>query len=205
MDKFDNAYWSEMHEVPKDSIITMDGTNTESKTGIINFYTEGIKPERLNFFLGKIFEFLFENGIHYGHINQNESKMFKVPVIRIPILNSLTPKNRPPQLNMANDNAAFIFKTILKYDIDMWTHDGFDPQELKKRIEYFQGETQFNTGEHAGKPFVKIDFNELKDMNLSGEPTRSTYDEYDIRQKLNTLKQICDWAINNNSNKIYLA
>ena len=60
------------------------------------------------------------------------------------------------KINMANNNAHFIFNKILGYNRDLWDNNSFNPIELKKRIEYYEGETKLPEGDYAGQGAIQI-------------------------------------------------
>lgn len=234
MDKDDKDYFSEFNvSVPTSDIITIDGNSDAfDTTGVINFYTSGINPSRVSAIINKILEFLTQSNIKVGKLKEEKSGLFDSQVVRIPVLNN--PKgqeelarDKPPEINMANNNAFFIFNTILKYDRDLWDDGSFDANELLKRITYFEGEEKLQEGQYAGQSAIitkmpSIDKQEqgqdqdqdndqwkkegpsFEDM-LNGKNAISNYDEATIRSKLEGLKKVCEWAIKNGYQELYVA
>lgn len=214
MDKLDNNYFTEFTtSVPGDMVVTADGLNVGDKTGVINFYTEAIQKHKIPVFVGKIVDFLSSNGVKVGKISYEKSGMFNSDVVRIPVLDN--PKaeqiqDKPPEINMANDNAFFIFNNILKYNRDLWKDNLFDIRELKKRVEYYEGEKVLEEGELANEPIKAIRPESLHEFfsdydSLSGSKARSRYDQNDVRDALRRIRELCDWAISKGYKNIYLS
>ena len=208
MDKNDQNYASEFCiSPPIQDILTMDGFNVDSPTGTINFYIEGIQPTKLQPFINNIINFLKDNNVKVGNIKEEQSRMFKSKVIRIPILSN--PKaekieDRAPEVNMSNNNAFFIFNTILGYKRDLWDDGAFDPKELKTRIEYYEGETHLQEGNYAGQPYIEVSPQDaLNEDMLSGKNAISNYDENKVRTQLNLIKEVCNWAITHGYKQLY--
>lgn len=118
----------------------------------------------------------------------------------------------PPEVNMANDNAFYIFNTILQYDKDLWEGVSLNAVELKKRCQYFLGETEFKKSNpdkiDIAREKVKDafngrggDLNERADL-LSGKHALSTYQDDKVRSQLDRIIKLCDWAIKNGYNQL---
>lgn len=208
MDKFDKNYHTEFRKVPEYDTITIDGFKTDASSGVLNFYIEGINPASLDKYIGIILEYLKSKRIKVGQLKKNQSQMWDVPVVRIPIeISKDQMEMRPPEINMSNNNAFFIFNNVLKVNKNLWEEGNFSAKDLKRRIEYFEGETRLPEGEYAGQPYIKMDFNEAfgDPSALSGEKAMSNYDEEKVRAVLGRMKEFCDWAITNGYDDIYLA
>lgn len=228
MDNEDKGYFREFNvSVPSSYTITIDGSSDAfDTTGIINFYTSGINPSKVQPTITKILEFLSQNNIKVGTVKEEKSKMFDSQVIRIPILSN--PKgeeelkrDKPPEIQMANNNAFFIFNTILKYNRDLWEDSHFDANELLQRIKYFEGEEKLQEGQYAGQSAIitKMPSNQEQEADidqwkkeepsfgdmLSGKNAISNYDEQTVRSKLDGLKKVCEWAIKNGYKELYVA
>lgn len=211
MDKRDKAYFSEFHTVPSSDTITIDGFDVDSPTGTINFYIDGIRPYRVESITEEIKKYLSQNNIKFGNFVTNQSNMYDVPVIRIPITENKTGESsrvadRPPEINMANNNGFFIFNTILKFDRDLWEDGVFDANDLKRRIEYFEGESKLEEGQYAGQGAIVGSPSEVfNEEFLSGKNALSTYDETKVRDVLTNIKTLCEWAINHGYKEVYIA
>ena len=207
MDANDRAYFSEFNNVPKSDTITIDGYDVDSPTGTINFYIEGIKPERVDIYLQKISMYFDTNGIKYGEFRREQSRMYDVPVIRIPIIGNQVGKDalkddRPPEINLSNNNAIFIFRDVLGFDNDSWENNLLNAQDLKNRIEYFEGETNLPEGSHAGQGAINMSLEEALGSLQTG---MSSYDETKVREVLGRIKAFCDWVMKHGYNEIYIA
>lgn len=211
LDNYDKAYFAEHHQVPSSDTITIDGFDVDALVGTINFYIEGIPSQKVQDILNNIRQYLETNGVRLGKFVQNTSRMYKVPVVRIPILENkkgeqAMNEDKPPELNMANGNAFFIFNTVLKYDKDLWDDGSFDPNEVIRRINYFEGETALPEGSHAGQGAIQISFEDLQNADfIGGRSGQSTYTESDVRYRLNQIKQFCQWAVDHGYSEIYVA
>lgn len=197
MSKDDYAYYSEYHVVPQYDTITIDGFDSGKKSGIINFYVEGIRNERVNFFTSSIKMFLKSRNIDFGDFKNDVSNMYNVPVIRIPVSFNHSGVESTPSLNMSNNNAFFIFNKVLGMNIDLWDVDSLNPIDLKNRIEYFEGEHNLPEGD-LKDPLIEEGLDILEDRDfLSGKSALSNYDENKVREQLSKIKSICEWAIKN--------
>ena len=102
-------------------------------------------------------------------------------------------KNEPPKLNMANGNAVQIFEGILNFPRDEW---GFsmDAWQLLSRIDKIIDPQleEFTTedSEEVGEQGAKV-YHQGKDI---------TYFKYRLEQ----IREIAQWAINNGYQKIYV-
>ncbi len=210
--KYDHAYYLEMHTVPPSETITIDGFDVDATSGTINFYVEGIKDEQRSYYLNKIKWFLKSENIKYGELKLEQSRMYDVPVVRIPISinqNEHEASDKLPQLNISNNNAFFIFNKVLKFDVDLWEEYEFNAKDMKRRIEYFEGEEQLPEGPMSGNEMMSMDDlfsgdQKSQDM-LSGRAAMSNYDEQKVREVLSRIKAFCEWAIENGYDTIYVA
>ena len=95
-------------------ILAADGDGYFEPTGVMNFYTAGWPPRLLKETISKILERLDLLGIQVGKLTHEQSKTYKSPVIRFPILsNQNVGADKPPELNMANRNFVVLFHNIL--------------------------------------------------------------------------------------------
>ena len=165
---------------------------------IIHIFKENIYKEYLN-----------ENNIIYGDFVKDKSNLYGIDVIRIPIIkNNNSKKDFPPEINLSNNNAFFIFRDVLKIDMDLWEDGVFNARDLIRRIKYFEGETSLPEGDYAGQNAIVLnpEDNSLEDADfLSGRKAISNYDEAKVRLVLDRIKEFCNWAINNDYETIYLA
>jgi hypothetical protein len=215
-DQLSANYFREFPSVPSNMVITPDGDSFDKVTGTINFYVGGIIPNKVRPILNWLVDDLMGSGMKIGEVSQERSKLFDGPVIRIPVIEN--PKgsgagreDRPPELNMANGNAFFIFNKVLGYDRDLWESGTFDVGELKRRIGYYKGEERLpEGGEVVGAPLVLKTKEEMADFfgnvdDLTGRSGKSSYREEEVRGRLGEIEAICDWAIGHGYKEIYLA
>jgi len=204
MDKNEINFWHEYHVVPGMDTITIDGTDPDPATGTINFYVEGIKPDILQRILDNISDFLKQNGAKVGQMVREQSNMYNVPVIRIPIEENKKAdvEDKPPYVQMSNGNAFFIFKTVLGFQQDLWQDGGFDAKQLRDRINYYEGETKLPEGSAQN---INIDPQSLGDEEfLSGRSAASSYNETMVRERLAQIKELCDWALSHGYTKLFI-
>ena len=209
MTKQDLNYWQEFHEMSGNDMLTIDGFDVDSPTGIINFYLDGSIPEeRIPYFLDKVREYLDNAGIKYGEFRREQSGAYAFKVIRIPILinphGEIGLQEEPPEITLANNNAYFIFRDVLGIKEDLWGLE-ISADDLKRRIEYFEGEERLPEGSDAGKS-SNISFDDLMNEEfMSGRAGRSRYTEPKIRSLLDKIKYLCDWTISRGYKTIYLS
>jgi len=205
-------------------VVTIDGLDVDSTSGIINFYTAGLNPTRVEEFLDSILSSLKQAGAeNIGELKREKSKMFKSDVIRIPV-GSITKKEvvKPPELNMANANATHIFQGILKYQFGEGSLVNIDANDLIKRIDYYLGEKQLPETPNRGLEQKLVPWKEgddeyqkintlmgpMKEFNPVDQAAPSLtiyhggYDDPQVRQRLQEIKRIAQWALKNGYQKI---
>jgi len=206
-------------------IVTPDGLEIDSTSGVINFYTAGLTPVRIEEFLDSILSSLKQAGAeNIGEVKREKSKAFKSDVIRIPV-GSITKKEviKPPELNMANDNALHIFQGVLKYQFGEGFLGDIDVNDLIKRIDYYLGEKQLPETPNRGLeqkliPWQEGEDDEYQKVNTimgpmkkfdpanEGAPSLTMYhggyDDPQVRQRLQQIKNIAQWALKNGYPKI---
>jgi hypothetical protein len=80
----------------------------------------------------------------------------------------------------------------------------FNVNELKKRIEYFEGEKTLPEGEFAGQGAIMLNPSDLQDASfVSGKGGMSTYDQEKVRSQLSRIKELCNWAIQHGFTEVY--
>jgi len=209
MPEWEKNRWAEFHQMSGMDMITIDGFETDTPTGTINFYLDGsIQEDRLPYYLNKIREYLDSVNIKYDEFRREKSNMYDFDVIRIPITDNphgeIGRQEEPPEINMANNNAYFIFRDVLGIKDDLWGLE-IPAVDLKRRIEYFESEDHLPEGSEVGQD-SSISFNDLSDENfMSGRAGRSRYNEGKVRNMLDHIKNLCDWAISRGYKTIYLA
>lgn len=190
-------------------------------TGVINFYTSGFTSQTLVQILKNLFSEFRKLGIKWGKIKQDKSKMYKDQnVIRIPIIQWKTKQYQgPPELNMSNRNAHHIFKEVLQYE----KYDNgisLDASELKKRILTLEHDLGWIKGHEIPNSITKTEPSEPgeewkndeesddenphdKIVNQIGSQMGGAImynmglSEENIKERLDAILNICDWAIKN--------
>lgn len=201
--------------------ITPDGDYHDKKEGIMNLYLNGAKPEHVQKIIAAAIQELNRQiGVKASFIRSDDIKNGVPRVARIKVsTESVGSDKMPPEINMANDNAFFIFQRILGYQQNLWEDGEFDATELKTRIEYFLGENSFDKNDpkaieqHRNKvndgfrgkipediTGKQDDFGDF----LSGKLGMSSYDDDMIRHRLQELLNICKWALDHGYKTIYL-
>lgn len=213
-DNLSRNYFREFPSVSADMVITPDGDDYSKVVGIINFYIGGIIPSKVKPILYMIIGYLESNEVKVGKVVEEKSNMYEGNVIRIPVIeNSKGVKglgsDSPPDINMSNGNAFFIFNKVLGYNRDLWDDGVFGVSELKRRIGYYRGEDRLPEGGENQEAKL-MDSEGLEEFlgnvdDLSGRSGKSSYSEEDIRRRLGEIEGVCDWAIMNGYGEIYLA
>jgi hypothetical protein len=177
-------------------MITPDGdyySNTKNQT--LNFYTTGWESILPNLIAG-IKYFLDEMKVKYGPFRNEKSGMFGGNVVRIPILQFATTKNSPPMINLSNTNARLIFGELLGFPGNESGFSNISPADLYRKIEMLEKE-QIDI--HARDTYTQQNKNNkgpvIHHMGLSSE---------DIAQRLEPIKAIAKWALENHFDSIYV-
>ncbi len=172
--------------------LTIDGLDVDAQQGRLNYYVKGIGIEHLEGIQKALKMHLDEMGVKYGPFHMDKSEMFKgEPVIRIPILQiSKQEETGPPELNMANENALLIFRNVLGYP-DFQVGHTFDARDLLNRIRSLGP--------------IDIEGSARPAMAGQGGNVQSYRGEYStdmIKDRLNRLEQIAQWAIDNDYDEL---
>lgn len=161
--------------------------------GILNVYLKGIPTEYHQKIKDAAVYFLQDANVDHGGVITNTSNAYGGDTIRITINKMPQSKNRPPEINMSNGNADHIFSKVLNLD-------------------------QYNVGYGyvipARELLIKIDnYNdELADIDArlptthtgSGGASMISFglDGNQIKQRLEKIRSIASWAIENNYDEI---
>jgi len=174
---------------PVEYPISPDGSYYESGNLVLNFYTTGWSKESIDKIVKGIKYYLDQLVIKYAPPKQPEkSGKYKGKVIRIPILSMRKTKGAPPQLNMANDNAVLIIKDLLGLSLD-----GFSPRDLLIKIDNLDDDL---IDIHKRDPYMTRGKSTVYWGGLSKD---------DIWKRIEILKQIAKWSIENGYEELYLA
>jgi len=173
-------------------VIAADGDGHLNNSGIINVYLNSIPPELRGKLKEAVLYFLKDAGVEHGIPYVNKSNLYEdVETLRVPIKSMPQPKNNPPELNMANDNAYYIFNTLLGIPFE---YIGLEvsARELLMKINMYNSELADMDARLAtagardgGLNFVSF--------GLSGDQ---------IRDRLEKISAIAKWAIDNNYDTI---
>jgi hypothetical protein len=167
--------------------VTMDGDqDTDATEGVINFYQQNISFEDaqrcvkfLSYYIGEEAELLNRPYVEKSGLMDGDVWRFKV---RIP------KRDSPPRLHFSNANAMRIIKDVLGYPDNDYSYS-FDPRELLMKIEQIEDNDfviQKNTREDEQE-------GNMYSFGLSKDR---------IKEILNALKELCEWAIENNYSTI---
>jgi len=174
-------------------IVAGDGLDGYRKNqGIINVYLRGIPEELRSKFKEAILYFLKDSDIETGEPYQDKSNVYGGETIRIPVKKMPKPKNNPPELNMANGNAHHIFHNVLGFE-DVGNGFVISARDLLMKIDTYNHDlADFDarldkcSGGSCGKA-------NLISVGLSGDQ---------IRQRLEIIRNIAKWAIDNDYDTI---
>jgi len=169
-------------------IVIPDGNDYFETSGIMNFYTSGLRPERIQQWLSSILETLKAKGAEItGPTKQEKSRSMRGDVIRIPI-GKITKKEHdsPPELNMSGSNAVYVFREILGYDFAEDALPNINAQDLLKRVDNALRSMREPTPDDEEEPGISV----------------GRYTEPRARQRLLIIKEIAEWAISHGYNKI---
>lgn len=109
--------------------IAPDGSDFDQETGTINFYVTNIDIKSIKKILSYIYYILPEYDVQLGqprwekyseedkeYMGEHEYRVIRIPVIE----NGFEVGDVPPELNLANGNANFIFGEVLEYEPDQY-------------------------------------------------------------------------------------
>lgn len=177
------------------SMIVPDGDYyADSKNQVINFYTAGWPHDMVPGLIQGIKYYLDEMRIKYGQFKIDDSGMFDSEVVRIPVLQYSTSKNSPALLNLSNDNAMVIFRDLLKFPEESGGFVDISPADLYRKIETLE------------KDMIDI---HARDPYSSQQKGGATYisgglSSEGIASRLEQLKQIAKWALDNHYDQMYV-
>ncbi len=164
-------------------IIAVDGTDWDKTSGVLNVYLQSIHSDLretlkkyLKYYLQEL-DVKFDPNFVQNKSNMHGSDTFRIKIFDLPNRNN----NRPPEVNMSNANAAYIFRNILGFRDFDW---GFtvSVRELLLKINMYPN---FKAKQDATEPTRNGNF---VDFGIS---------EKYILDKLNQIKQLTSWAIKN--------
>lgn len=218
-----------LHDIPEDqqnyfrknsvgyyNMLTADGSYYSNKDndpskGIINLYIDGIMSQSLQKMLKGIFEELRKLGVKWGKIKKEQSGVYKSQVIRIPITDNTSKKYAgPPEVNLSNQNAILMFRDVLQYEMNDYTFT-MDAKELIERIDSITHDPNWVNQNVRPTTVDKTDpevdaADSWKDEPPKGGATIINFgvDESYIKQRLQQIRDVAEWAVKNKLNKIYV-
>ena len=204
------------------NMLVADGSyysGTDPNKGTINLYTNGIIISVLQNILKSIFAELRKLGVKWGKVKHEQSGAFKSKVIRIPIIKNNSIYSGPPELNMSNRNAMHMFKDVLQFEDHDYTFI-IDAKELKERVESIIKhdpswlknntiDTKIDNGEpepDENDPTLAADYWKDEEKPKSGGVTvyNMGVDEPYLKERLQAILEIAEWAIKNGHDKIHV-
>ncbi len=198
--KLIDPFWNKLtpeqqkNVIPHYEMLTPDGSYYTKGYEILNFYTKGLDEKLISTLIRGIKYYLDELKVKYGPFKTEKSGMYESDVVRIPILKWEKTKNNPPLLNLSNDNARVIFIDLLGLSRSNEGYFSISPTDLYRKIEELDKE---KIDIHAREPFSS----KSKGVNFYSGGLSSN----DILQRLEQLKKIAKWAMNNHYDEIYVA
>lgn len=171
-----------------------DGSYYSDHEEVLNFYTAGW-GEMIPTLIQGMKYFMDELGVKYGEFKVEKSGMFGSEVIRIPILQWAKSKNTPPLLNMANANARLIFGELLGFPGDEGGYSDISPADLYRKIEDLE------------KHQLDIHARDAYTTQYKGGATihHGGLSSEDILIRLEKIKEIAKWALDNHYGQIHVA
>jgi len=171
-----------------------DGSYYSDHEEVLNFYTAGW-GEMIPKLIQGMKYFMDELGVKYGKFKVEKSGMFGSEVIRIPILQWAKSKNTPPLLNMTNANARLIFGELLGFPGDEGGYSDISPADLYRKIEDLE------------KHQLDIHARDAYTTQYKGGATihHGGLSSEDISIRLEQIKKIAKWALDNHYGQIYVA
>lgn len=175
-------------------MIVPDGDYYGDGKKLINFYTAGWPKEMVSGLVQGVKYFLDEMKIKYGPFKTDKSGMFDSEVVRIPILQFGTSKNSPALLNLSNANATLIFGDLLKFPQEESGFTNISPADLYRKIEELEKDM---VDVHARDPYSsqKQGGAAFFSGGLSSEQ---------ITSRLEQIKQVAKWALDNHYDQMYV-
>lgn len=166
--------------------ITIDGYDYLEKEGVLSFYTKGFPENLVDKFIGVIKYYIEEyDGEVVGPERKEQSRMYDSQVVRIPLRLQEELEGGPPEMNMSNSNARVLLCDILGYRSDILEdYPRLNANELLMKIEMIE-DNDYVIGKNSRETVTS---GNVTDFGLSKER---------IKQYLDTLKTICQYAVSN--------
>lgn len=170
---------------------TPDGGDEFKSTGTINFYTTGFKPEIVETILKGVKYYAYEMNIVLGKISEPEqSQIYPTSqVIRISVIknNNLNNFKEIPEVQLSHDNAILIFGRLLALP-------DFEEGYTIAAIDLLTSITNVEAKDKKDGEFL-YRYSRLK--SVDGNMTTGGITPEYLRRTLDRLKQLCNYAIEN--------
>lgn len=186
-----------------DFIAVDDGAEFKP-VGTFNVYTSGLDLDTIKKVVEAFKYYASELDLTLGSIRGPEkSKMFKSEVIRIPVLkngNVEKKKAHPPEVQLSNRNARLIFSRVLGYS-NFDEGYSFAAVDLLKKVEEVLKKAADD------EEFL---YRYSSPQNIDQQPGRATIitgeisPEY-ILMRLNEIKELCQYAIDNGNREVHIS
>lgn len=172
-------------------VLAPDGDYYSHGLLVLNLYTNGW-GDKLKDVISGIRYYLDELGVKYDAFKTEKSGMFDGEVVRIPIKSISKTSNNAPSLDMSNSNAVLIFRDILKIKENDSGFFDINVRDLYQRIENLRDDD------------IKLHAKDAYSSQVTGGPKiiHGGLNFNDIKLRLNEIKKIALWAMNNHYDTI---
>jgi hypothetical protein len=173
--------------------LDMDGLDVDAQEGNLNFYAGDLSAYIVKKAVATIQYFAKEHQAQVtGPVQQDISRMFKVPVYRIPVKLAKMTEDRPPEMNVSNANAAIILQDLLNQPSENVDGGSISARELLMKLG--------SVSDFSKQMTMKAPSQEV------GKRGAAFYDggvsEQQIERYLFTLEKMARWAIEHNYDEI---
>jgi hypothetical protein len=170
------------------------GSSPYDDRGIINFYIWDMPEELVKHTFMYIQKLMKEKDIlimprPIEPSNSMKSKVLRMEVHPQKIKNE---EDFAPEINMSNANAFYFFTEVLKYSTKEFQYGEFKVKDLMTRIEFAMN--NMDLADYQDKPEVS------KTGNITHY--KMGYDQKAVNDRLNLMKELCQYAIKNNYDTI---
>jgi len=163
------------------------------KNQVINLYLEGWSPEVAKNLISGVKYYLDEMKVKYGPFKEDTSGLFGGRVVRIPIL-QFDQSASPPLFNLSNENARIIFGDLLKFPRDESSggYSNISVADLYRKIEELERE------------HISIHSQDSYEVKTKGGALFSHHgmSTEDIMRRLEEIKKVAKWALENHYDQI---
>jgi len=173
--------------------VTIDGYNYLGNEGVLNFYTKGFPKNLIDDFISVIKYYIEEyQGEVTGSEKTEQSGIFDSKVVRIPLKLQEGITDNTPEMNLSNSNARVLLCDILGYRSDILEdYPRLNANELLMKIEMIE-DNDYVIGKNS------------RETTTNGNMTDFGLSKDRIKLYLDTLKRICQYAVENHFTYISL-